>query len=73
MCVNARTVTAGDTERGDEMALRIRPTPALDKKETVAFLKKVEKNLQKPPQKAETPNLRPAKELAARCALFKSK
>jgi hypothetical protein len=54
------------------MALPIKPTPVLTKKEAQAFLEKVQKNLDKPSCRRDTPKLSQAKELAMRHAVLRS-
>ena len=55
------------------MALPIKPTPVLSKKEAVKFLKKVEENLRKPSYRIATPKLSQAKKLAVRRVDLQSK
>ena len=55
------------------MAMPIKPTPVLGKKEAVKFLKKVEENLGKPSHRINTPKLSQVEKLAIRHAKLQSK
>ena len=55
------------------MAMPIKPTPVLSKKEAVKFLKKVGNNLNKPSHRIDTPKLSQVKKLAIRHVALQSK
>ena len=61
------------SEGGYVVAMPIKPTPVLSKREAVNFLQKVEGNLDKPSYRIATPKLSQAKELAKRHAVLQPK